>query len=285
MLRSRLSRSSDRPDALAAALADLQRLAARRPELAEPARTLAQVLDAAFGVPDGPEPAPPPELAAIESSGAPLCDGLRIAADPAILGWRGLRILRISSLKRPAARELRRLLAKDGGRVERWGRSILAGQSEAAEADWKALGVDPELAATVVRLAWLPTLAAMTHAPSLSARFQGHAGAGCPFCGSPASLAESRGLESRRALRCGRCAADWPGPRLGCPACGESGAGAIDVRWFEGEADRCRLATCRSCGFRLKVLSTLALLSAPGILVAELSTVHLDALAAAQGTG
>ncbi len=43
-----------------------------------------------------------------------------------------------------------------------------------------------------------------------------------------------------------------------------------------GEESRYRLVVCDSCEFRLKVVSTLGPLSAPGLLVAELATAHLD---------
>ncbi len=50
-------------------------------------------------------------------------------------------------------------------------------------------------------------------------------------------------------------------------------------RFVEGEQERYRLSQCDGCGFRLKVVATLAPLSPPGLLLAELVTVHLDLIA------
>ena len=83
-------------------------------------------------------------------------------------------------------------------------------------------------------------------------------------------------MEGLRFLRCGTCAADWPGRRLGCVACGEEDWRAVRTLSVEGEESRSRLIACESCGFRLKVVPTLAPLSAPGLVVADLATLHFD---------
>ena len=93
-------------------------------------------------------------------------------------------------------------------------------------------------------------------------------------------LAESRGLEQRISYRCGLCAADWPGERLGCPSCGEAASKALHHSFIEGEQERCRLAHCDTCLYDWKVVSTLTALSPPAMIVADLATVHLDLLAA-----
>src|SRR5205823_506094 len=98
----------------------------------------------------------------------------------------------------------------------------------------------------------------------------------CPNCGSPPGLAESRGLEQRRYWRCGLCAADWPGERLRCPFCGQTDHRNLHYRFVEGEQGRHRLALCDTCGGRLRVVATLAPVSAPGLLVVELATAHLE---------
>ena len=95
----------------------------------------------------------------------------------------------------------------------------------------------------------------------------------------------SRGLEGRRILRCGLCAAEWPGDRLRCTSCGEADSRALRSTYVEGEGDRFRLACCDRCGLALKVVSTLAPLSPPGLLVTELATVHLDMIARGEEAG
>ena len=160
-----------------------------------------------------------------------------------------------------------------------WASEALAGSQGTLDAESAGHGLDPALVRSVLRLALLPALA--PHSARLDAlRPEGAwAGEGCPNCGNPPSLAESRGLDQRRSLRCGVCAGDWPGDRLRCPFCGETDHRRLGYAFIDGEGDRHRLAACDSCGARLKVVSTLRPLSAPGLLVAELAMARLDGLA------
>jgi FdhE protein len=98
----------------------------------------------------------------------------------------------------------------------------------------------------------------------------------CPYCGSRAALAEARGLEQLRLLRCTLCAAAWHAPRLACPHCRSSNPQDLESQAIEGQHDRARLVTCRVCGGSLKIIATLAPLSAASLLVADLATIHLD---------
>ena len=45
----------------------------------------------------------------------------------------------------------------------------------------------------------------------------------CPICGGWPALAEARGLDSQRRLRCRRCGGDWRTEAMRCPFCGERG--------------------------------------------------------------
>lgn len=267
---------------LSSALGDLDRLGRDRPELASPASTLARVLGAMFGVP--PRLAKPydfcpecPHFDEIErawgSGGAAFAEYLP-SFDPVDLLTRASAILRALKAENLAASPLLR-----------------------AEIDWSDLAlsvawddepaierialdrlVSVELLLSVARLTAMPVLAACStelapYLPATLARSDR-----CPNCARFPSLAESRGLEGQRILRCGVCAAGWPGPRLGCAACGETSSTALRSLFVEGEESRYRLVVCETCGFRLKVLSTLGPLSAPALVVAELATVHLDFL-------
>ena len=104
-----------------------------------------------------------------------------------------------------------------------------------------------------------------------------------PNCGGPPLLAETRGLEAKRYLRCGICAADWPFARLRCPACDTTDHRKLATRFAEGEGERYKLALCESCGYQIRVVATLEALSIPGLLVAELATSHLAYLAEVSG--
>src|SRR3989454_9359488 len=49
----------------------------------------------------------------------------------------------------------------------------------------------------------------------------------CPVCGGWPALAEIRGLDGSRHLRCGGCGGDWRTEWLLCPFCGERDHGNL----------------------------------------------------------
>lgn len=239
------------PD-LAAALDDLAHLAGSRPVLAGPAGMLARVLSAAFSTRDDDR--------GRSAGGFPSFD-----PDASPLRRRALAILTALAPENPAARNLHRAIRRGDVDLLGWAKEVMAGQTEAVSS-WG----DPGLAATVLRLTLLPSLSRLDDSPSEAT------GGPCPRCRSVPLLAELRGLEREVRLRCGLCAADWPGGRLLCPTCGESDHRKLSTRHVEGEADRCRLLLCATCGGRLKLVATLAPLSPPALIVADLATIHLD---------
>jgi FdhE protein len=269
------------PTAVASALDDLGRLIVARPELAGAGRSLGEVLRASYSVPsDRPISAPDAEalvtswrdgVAAFRAAPPPL-DGREVRA-------RGLAICEVLRAENPRAAGLHDAARRGRADLLSWWSEILSGHPEEVARQADALGADPDLAASVLRLSLLPALARWSEAIARH-RPEGLWGRGeCPNCGAAPVLAESRGLEQRRALRCGLCAADWFGDRMRCPFCGETDHRAFRSRFVEGEQDRYRLVHCDGCGLALKVVSTLAALTAPGLVVAELATVHLDLIA------
>jgi hypothetical protein len=276
------SRFADASPTLDAALVDLDRLMAARPELSAAAGSLATVLIAAFRAPV-PEIAlhAEPELLveawragvpAFHAGEAPLgvhSDDLRARAGSLAEALRAIN---------PGAAPLLKALQKGQANPDTWAVEALAGRPEVIDADACNLGIDPALARSIVRLGLLPQLSA--HSEKLATiRPSGiWSGGNCPNCGGAPTLAESRGLEQRRYWRCGVCAADWPGERVRCPFCGETDHSRLRYRFVEGEQDRYRLTVCDACRGRLKVTSTLGPLSLPGLLVAELATAHLDGI-------
>jgi FdhE protein len=161
-----------------------------------------------------------------------------------------------------------------------WMALVLAGRPEVVAREARAIGLDPAMAHSLLRLTLLPVLARIS--PGLDrSRPDGIWTRGdCPLCGSRPLLAESRGLEQLIHYRCGLCASDWPGERLRCPSCGEASSKALHYSFVEGEQDRCRLAHCDKCLYDWKVISTLTALTPPAMIVADLATIHLDLLAA-----
>jgi FdhE protein len=107
----------------------------------------------------------------------------------------------------------------------------------------------------------------------------------CPTCGAWPVLAEQRGLEQCRYLRCGLCASSWEVDRLFCPFCTTRDFTVLGYFQVEGEEHRQRVATCDACRGYLKLRSTLTPLTTPQLLVEEIALVHLDLLALDKGYG
>jgi hypothetical protein len=274
-------RRAECPATLITALADLDRLTGARPELAPAGRSLATCLRAAFGEPPTESvPAPDPEpIRAAWREGVP---AFRVAPPPldrAGLDARALAVCEALRGENPSSGPLQTALRRGRADLLAGWDAARDGSPEAIEAQATASGLNPSLLVSVLRLALLPALARFAEALApIRAEFPWSRGL-CPYCGQEPVIAESRGLEQRRFLRCGLCAAEWPGDRLRCPFCGETDSHSLAYRFVEGEQDRYRLALCNGCGGRLKVVSTLVPISPPGLLVAELATVHLDLIA------
>ena len=105
----------------------------------------------------------------------------------------------------------------------------------------------------------------------------------CPFCGAWPVLGEVRGIEQARRLRCGRCAADWPGEWLRCVFCGEDDHMRLGSLVPEGRTVPGRVDACSACGGYLKVLNTLTPISPFELELADLESVELDLVARGRG--
>jgi FdhE protein len=263
---------------LSSALTDLDRALGTRPELTGPGRTLAEVLRAAFLGPPGVGEVTPEAggMLIAWGEGIPAFRAVPPSIDGARVRERGLAVCRVLRRENAAAGPFLLALRRRRADLSAWWHEALAEGPGAIDRAANALGLEPDLVLSVLRMALLPELARISErvAPM---RPEGLWDRGdCPHCGQWPVLAELRGLEQRRRLRCGWCAADWAGDRLRCPFCATADHRALHYRYLEGEEDRRRLAVCDHCGGRLKVISTLAPLSSPGLLVTELLTVHLD---------
>jgi FdhE protein len=115
----------------------------------------------------------------------------------------------------------------------------------------------------------------------------------CPVCGAWPTLAEARGLERARRLRCVRCAADWRTAWLRCVFCGADdhtnlGSLVLTVeRPGDPSGDLARVAssidTCEVCRGYLKTLTTLGPTPADDLALLDLATVELDIAALEHG--
>jgi FdhE protein len=106
----------------------------------------------------------------------------------------------------------------------------------------------------------------------------------CPICGGWPILAELRGLDRTRRLRCGRCAGDWEVPWMCCAYCGEKDHGQLGalVPGNQGE-ELLRVEICARCGQYLKSIATLQATPSFELLLRDLETVELDLVALDRG--
>jgi FdhE protein len=95
-------------------------------------------------------------------------------------------------------------------------------------------------------------------------------------------LAELRGLERERRLRCGRCGDDWAFPWLTCVYCGESKHQRLRALVPEHQAEARRIEVCLECRGVLKSVATLGALSHAEVLRTDGDTLGLD-VAAVEG--
>jgi FdhE protein len=105
----------------------------------------------------------------------------------------------------------------------------------------------------------------------------------CPTCGAWPSLAESRGLERARRLRCGRCGDDWPHAWLRCVFCGEDDHRKQGSLVPESGGEARRVETCASCRGYVKTTATVGGLAPESVPLEDLATVDLDVAAIDRG--
>jgi FdhE protein len=105
----------------------------------------------------------------------------------------------------------------------------------------------------------------------------------CPICGAWATLAENRGLERTRRLRCGRCGGDWQSTPMQCPFCKTLDHNQLANLVPEKGGESKKVETCRSCHGYMKSLTALRKWSPDEVVLADLSTVELDFVAIDRG--
>jgi FdhE protein len=147
--------------------------------------------------------------------------------------------------------------------------SSLSALARDAHAPLEAFGAVAPLAA----LPWLTAcgrrLAAGAEAP----------GGWCPVCGAWAGLAEARGLERERRLRCIRCGADWRTQWLACPFCGNDDHRRLPSLVADSTGETRKVDACAACRGYVKTVTTLAAADTSGLRLLDLATVDLDVAA------
>jgi len=143
-------------------------------------------------------------------------------------------------------------------------------------------GVDPVALAAVADLAALPLLHPCARALAADLpRYWPHGY--CPVCAAWPLLAERRGLDRTRRLRCGRCGADWQAEWLRCTYCGEREHRRLGSLVPEERGDTLVVETCESCRGYLKSFTTLEAIPPLELLLRDLETVELDLVALERG--
>lgn len=161
----------------------------------------------------------------------------------------------------------------------------IVGDSKRLESLAADTDVDPILLATLGHLAALPLLLACGQkAAPLLEGLCWDAGY-CPVCAAWPTLAELRGLERKRWLRCGRCGSGWTLSQRQCVFCGNTDHRTQGYLAAEGEAESRRATTCERCRGYLKTLSTISPLAPTEIGLRDLSTLELDVAAIEQEYG
>ncbi len=107
----------------------------------------------------------------------------------------------------------------------------------------------------------------------------------CPVCAAWPILAERRGLDRSRRLRCGRCAAEWEVQWLCCIYCGEKQHELLGMLEPAERSEQLKVETCGTCRGYLKSIASLQGFSSMELLLQDLETVELDLVALERGYG
>lgn len=105
----------------------------------------------------------------------------------------------------------------------------------------------------------------------------------CPVCGAWAALAEARGVERSRRLRCVRCGSDWPAEESLCVFCGNRDPERLGVLVEDAGAGRRQVEACAACGNYMKTVATLESSPRHEVILDDLASVDLDLAALSEG--
>jgi FdhE protein len=217
------------------------------------------------------------EIADTPAAGVPLLAGATLTVDPvAVSAWLR-RLLDVGARSAP-------VLASAGETLD----ALVALEAAIALDTGRIDGLAQALAVPAEPLRAVLPLAAWPWLQRCGARLADrvpadHAHAWCPICGAWATLAEARGLESARRLRCGRCGGDWRAAWLCCPFCGTDEHARLRGLVGETTGESRRADGCAACGAWVKTITTLRASTIGEVRLLDLATVELDVAALARG--
>jgi FdhE protein len=105
----------------------------------------------------------------------------------------------------------------------------------------------------------------------------------CPLCGGWPALAEIRGLERERHLRCARCGAGWRIDWLRCPFCGQGDHTRFEALLPDADGETRKVETCLGCRGYVKTVASLQAWLPEQVLIEDVATIDLDAAALGRG--
>jgi FdhE protein len=143
-------------------------------------------------------------------------------------------------------------------------------------------GVDAGALASVAHLAAFPLLQSCGRLHESRVPSHWHHGY-CPICAAWPILAERRGLDRSRRLRCGRCAAEWEVRWLYCVYCGEQEHERLGSLEPDDRGEMIKVETCATCRGYLKSFASLQGFPAFELLLQDLETVEFDLVALDRG--
>lgn len=260
-------------------LAALER---QRPEWQAWLRLLSEVRGALEDVRDGPVVLTGPSDSDAGPSPLPLLHGRGLEIDAA---WAQRLVRRLASTA--AAGELTGAASLRGYRPTTTDSVHLLGaavrqEPKRIEALAHRSGVDSNALASVVHLAAIPVLQVCGRL--FESRLPRSWPNGyCPICAAWPTLAERRGLDRSRRLRCARCGGEWEVQWLWCVYCGERVHERLGSLVPDEPGEMLKVETCASCRGYLKSVATLQAIPAFDLLLQDLETVELDLVARERG--
>ena len=105
----------------------------------------------------------------------------------------------------------------------------------------------------------------------------------CPMCGGWPALAEIRGLDGERHLRCASCGSDWRIAWLRCPFCGEGDHETLGSLVSPDSRGRQTIEVCDACRGYVKTITTLTPMPPGHVVLQDLATLVLDIAALERG--
>lgn len=164
-------------------------------------------------------------------------------------------------------------------------RAVVVQDGEALAQLARSVCLDVALLATIANLAALPLLQACGRRADpvlVGARW---ASGCCPVCAAWPALSELRGLDRTRWLRCGRCGSGWSVAYVGCPYCANADQRSAGYLAPERERESRRAVTCDACRGYLKTVTTIQAIPPAEIGLMDLQTLELDVAALDQDYG